>query len=455
MYVLSCSTPPVLPVQQQRTSRSPGESRPKELARDRSLRNSKSKGDKKDQAENPGALPAFHVLGRHLSVSTVADKKSPFSEPTPSAAVNLVGTPTAPTGAYTPMAAVGASQRRASRATAVAAAVAAVASAKAATDNAVASVSSSGRHRSIGTSISDTLVFTAARRGKGGGGEGLDGGRGGVGGGGELENRGEGNFSAAWPEPAPGKEDRGGNTGVGAVRRFHRDQQRKGSSEEYKGANQIATVLDGGPSADDKVGEGRGSGKVEAWRSAGGKKQVVGEAVPAVAASAVSPNLIANPWIQDLRGGVRSLATLGGVGGKGGGEDSPPLLGSADSPPLLPRQSSPSSPSRRPPNTSQRIDGAITPFKYSATGFPVAPITVGNTDLSPGADATEGSRGNAFGVGNDSGENGGVVREDELGRTRPRTATRRWDRPGPPGEDEVIAKVLLSRAAVTSTLSNR
>lgn len=52
---------------------------------------------------------------------------------------------------------------------------------------------------------------------------------------------------------------------------------------------------------------------------------------------------------------------------------------------------------------------------------------------------------------------GGDGGDEDLGMTRPRTATRRWNRPGPPGddEDEVIAKTLLSGLTVTSALSQR
>lgn len=82
---------------------------------------------------------------------------------------------------------------------------------------------------------------------------------------------------------------------------------------------------------------------------------------------------------------------------------------------------------------------------------------VGGRRSAEGADesASNGGRRDGQGVAGTGDGAGWVAVDGELGMTRPRTATRRWDRPGPLGDDEVIAKTLLSRSAVASTLSNR
>lgn len=209
-----------------------------------------------------------------------------------------------------------------------------------------------------------------------------------------------------------------------------------------------------------------------------------------------------NPWSQDLRkggaGGAREEAR-----GRGEGGDSPPLLGSpepmpaaavaaavvpaasaaaasvcaptdaATSPPLRHGDNAlflPSTSRRSPDIFRQRESADAIVARSSTVGFPIA---VGDADSSsshntvaPAPDDTpaeeinkrsEGDAAAADGISmadilSDGGGGGGG---GELGMTRPRTATRRWDRPGPPGDDEVIAKTLRSRAAVTSTLSNR
>lgn len=393
--------------------------------------------------------------------------------------------------------------RRSSRAAAVAATVAAVASAKAATDDAVASVSSSGRHRSIGTSISDTLVITAHP----GSGEAAavanrpnDGG--------DRSGTRHIPAAAAWPEPAPGKDDgsRGGNHGRGVAAALgvvtasaptagHYDSEHKWHKHA---TGPVASVGDSAMN-DDKARDRRDNGSAGAVGS-GNRIQDAADAKGAemTTRSRATPAFVTNPWSQDLRGGGGILGA--GEGGKGGGGgDSPPLLGSPEPAPAVaaaaataavasppPRENNtsnnsnnlpffPSSSRRSPDAARQRepINEAV--GRSSNVGVP----TTADAEANRGAGVDAGSsppgglrRGKespvdaskalnaadifseANGGGGDGGEDGGGGGV-ELGMTRPRTATRRWDRPGPPGDDEVIGKTLLSRASVTSTLSAR
>lgn len=129
------------------------------------------------------------------------------------------------------------------------------------------------------------------------------------------------------------------------------------------------------------------------------------------------------------------------------------------------RSASPPPPSFQSPRNVQDIiteDGFAAVNAPSAANVPVGEsIRVGSVSaassdasavtavVSSMADGVE-SRPTGSRFGGDGGD-------EDLGMTRPRTATRRWNRLGPSGddEDEVIAKTLLSRLTVTSTLSQR
>eukprot|EP00752_Nemacystus_decipiens_P010922 g9706.t1 len=407
--------------------------------------------------------------------------------------------------------------RRSSRAAAVAATVAAVASAKAATDDAVASVSSSGRHRSIGTSISDTLVITAHPGTADGGGVGeagvapnrhSDGGdRAG------NRHRPEAAAAAAWPEKAPGKDDGGGRGGdhgrgvaaalgvvaAGDRHRIRGEWQAEAASaltaENYDSEHKWHKHVAGGGAVagveEDGIGDDKARDRRECSSSAGGvgrgdRGQVAADDKGAGTAtcSGATPAFVTNPWSQDPRGG---MLRIGEVGKSGGGGDSPPLMGSPEPAPAAaaagvaspppPEESNPplfSSSSRRSPNTVRQTGASDAVVGRSSTvGFPViadpdavagrGPSAVAR--LSPPGGLELDKEGPADDVGKATnaadilsevdGGGGGGGGGRELGMTRPRTATRRWDRPGPPGDDEVIGKTLLSRASVTSTLSTR
>lgn len=389
--------------------------------------------------------------------------------------------------------------RRPSRAAAVAAAVAAVASAKAATDSAVAAVSSSGRHRSVGTSISDTLVLASAHqvidenhRCGGGGEQNISAEEGQETGARREGGRNDGSSLGRrpdHPEPwsawaAPGKDD-------GRVRRV--------SHEGYKWHKRVPGALVGNSSgldgqvatADDRLGDIRCLKNNRVLDEEGQEKRHVGGGLgsAALAAAGAKPSTtyassypVRNPWSRETRSMASrpiedSRAVVRGAPGTGTGGDSPPLLGSPDSyPERLHQSSSPVTSSRRLPaeRRSREKDTTRVPSigVRPVPGFPAEFVassaaaagakTAGDppavTPTESGADVggsaikscllQEGSGIDAYcrNEGNGSGE---------LGMTRPRTATKRWDRPSLPGEDEVIAKALLSRAAVTSTLSNR
>lgn len=408
-----------------------GEGANREQARAERVRDCNREGEK-ERDESLGGLPAFQVLGHELSLSTAADDKR--STPVVSAAASGTATVDPTAAAVTTAGADGVHNRRSSRAAAVAATLAAVASAKAATDDAVASVSSTSRHRSVGTSISGTLTITSVQGGS-------DGDSGGC-----LRDRREAVDredsrcrQPAWPERAPGKED-GGITGAANVAAGN-------GHREHKWHKRVAGTF-AGADADHKAGEGRGS-------VSGGERRDEKGFVAAAAASAVEPSisaapsdLITTPWLPDSREGAR----LDGVGASAGGGDSPPLLGSAEPPPALTHHNPESLPSQRQQDDSRGKE-TIAVATRPAMGFPVA-ATAGSSVLLPGAIPAGGAFDDGVGVGADCRRDNGAG-DAELGMTRPRTATRRWDRPGPPGEDEVLAKTLLSRAAVTSALSNR
>lgn len=325
-----------------------------------------------------------------------------------------------------------------SRAAAVAATLAAVASAKAAADDAVASVSSSGRHRSIGTSISDTLVVTRAGGGTAGAGSGARRE--------EAVNRGGVRARpAAWPEPAPGKED-GGDAGRerSAVAANCGHLRRVGSDEDgAKWHKREAGEFSG--SADEKARSPEGGGGGGGVRYAGGEAhRLRGDLDPTKLEEEATTSAAAPRPLSGLTPGPSSWSTsptgMGAPAGEGG--DSPPRLGSPELSPLAPPQSR-----RSPDNVRNRqISGVDAIIARSPIAFPTAAgVGLDRGIAGEGAGVLEGDFDGVVGV------NGG----GELGMTRPRTATRRWDRPGPPGDDEVISKALLSRAAVTSTLSNR
>ncbi|CAM9247615.1 unnamed protein product [Scytosiphon promiscuus] len=183
-----------------------------------------------------------------------------------------------------------------------------------------------------------------------------------------------------------------------------------------------------------------------------------------------TPLFTVNPWSRRSGNGGAAEADQESRG-RGGG-DSPPLLGSPEPSPVpaatavvvpsasppLPDGSNPQfmpSTSRRSPVTSrqrEKTDAIVA--RSSTVGFPIA---TGDADRSSHSSAVDPSPdcASADGRNTDDQEDTAAAEGLRLGMTRPRTATRRWDRPGPPGDDEVIAKTLLSRAAVTSTLSNR
>ncbi|CBN74909.1 katanin p80 subunit [Ectocarpus siliculosus] len=463
-------------------------------------------------AGNAG-MPAFQVLGRQVVLlPTAAEEKVRSSSPLGGPAATPAANPSGVTVGG-PSSAVGGrlQNRHAARAEAVAATVAAVASAKAATDDAVASVAGSIRHRSVGTSISDTLVIA-----DGGTADQADDRAGG------REHR-----PAAWSEPAPGKDD-GGNYGrdsgrgvaaalgvVAAGDRHRLGGERRaaggagGDDDECKWHKRVAGAFAGveGTADDEKGVERRGDsggdgsgGKNRGKRTADEKEARREEdgtdrAANAGVSSGVTPRFTVNPWPKDSRveagGRIRTEVP-------GGGQDSPPLLGSpepapaAASNPARSKNEPPSFPSssRRSPDRPQpreKTHAVVT--RSSAVGFPITTAdgsSSGGESNSPpapsgglppearraggvsavaaaaaAAAAASGSEpeglsvADIFGGGGGGDCGGGGGGGDELGMTRPRTATRRWDRPGPPGDDEVIAKTLLSRATATSTLSNR
>ncbi|CAN0122144.1 unnamed protein product, partial [Ectocarpus fasciculatus] len=472
-----------------------------------------SGGGRAGNAGNAG-MPAFQVLGRQVVLlPTAAEEKvsssSSSSSPPGVPAVTPAANPSGATAVGGPASAGGGmlQNRHAARAEAVAATVAAVASAKAATDDAVASVAGSVRHRSIGTSISDTLVIAD------GGAVDQAGDRAGG-----REHR-----PAAWSEPAPGKDD-GGKYGrdrgrgvaaalgvVAAGDRHRPGGERRatggaGDDDECKWHKRVAGAFAGveGTAGDEKGVERRGDsggdgggGKTRGNATAdekGERREGDGtdRAANAAASSGVTPRFTVDPWPKDSR--VEEAGGRIRAGVPGGGEDSPPLLGSpepaptAASNPARSKNEPPSFPSssRRSPDRPQprdKTDAVVT--RSSAVGFPItaadgsssggggssksppAPsgglppearragdVSVAAAAAAPGPEPEGLSVADIFGDGG-GGDCGGGGGGDELGMTRPRTATRRWDRPGPPGDDEVIAKTLLSRATATSTLSNR
>lgn len=366
------------------------------------------------------------------------------------AAINSGTADASEAGSSSVVASSGGPDRRSTRAAAVAAAVAAVASAKAATDDAVASVSSSGRHRSIGTSISDTLVISSSSRDSGVGCGGDDGGS-------INLAEGGGQHPDVWPERAPGKEDGGvaGEQGAAAgSSRHHHGGRLAGNGVEHKWHKRV-TGSSACDAAGEKLGYWVGSGKGGVRGDGALSIQDAGRAAAAqgAASSATPSDLIINPWPQPSRGGGGYRHALDGVEARGGGgEDSPPLLGSPESPPPAVRHSPPFPPSRRSPDDS-REEKPVGVVARSIAGFPTSstPGGGGGLDVTPGLNPAGGSREGDVWIADDGRE--GV--RGELGMTRPRTATRRWDRPGPPGEDELIAQTLLSRASVTSSLSHR
>lgn len=126
-------------------------------------------------------------------------------------------------------------------------------------------------------------------------------------------------------------------------------------------------------------------------------------------------------------------------------QDSPPRLGSVGSASPVYR-----SPPRTPelPCGEQKggaIDGMesarqdkLVKSKEDCTSRPDSTVTTGG----------QVKRGDLDGYGLDRGIG-------ELGMTRPRTATRRWDRPEPPTDNEIISRALLSSSSIISTLTNR
>ncbi|CAB1105812.1 unnamed protein product [Ectocarpus sp. CCAP 1310/34] len=462
-----------------------------------------SGGGRAGNAGNAG-MPAFQVLGRQVVLlPTAAEEKAKPSSPPGAPAATPAANPSGATVGGPASAGGGRIQNRhAARAEAVAATVAAVASAKAATDDAVASVAGSIRHRSVGTSISDTLVIadgcTADQADDRAGGR---------------EHR-----PAAWSEPAPGKDD-GGNyvrdcgrgvaaaLGVVAAGDRHRlsgERRATGGADDgdeckwhkrvagaFAGVEGTADDEKGMERRDDSGGDGsggktRGKGNAdekEARREGDGTDRAANVGVP----SGVTSRMTVDPWPKDswVEAEGRNRA-----GVPGGGEDSPPLLGSPEPAPAAASNparsmneppSFPSSSRRSPdrPQPSDKTDTVVT--RSSAVGFPITTadgsISGGGSNSPPApsgglppearragdvsaaaAAAASGPEPEGLSVADIFGDGGGDCGgggSDELGMTRPRTATRRWDRPGPPGEDEVIAKTLLSRATATSTLSNR
>ncbi|CAM9719046.1 unnamed protein product [Ectocarpus sp. 12 AP-2014] len=459
-------------------------------------------------------MPTFQVLGRQVVLlPTAAEEKVRSSSPPGAPAATPAANPSGATvGGHASAGGGRLQHRHAARAEAVAATVAAVASAKAATDDAVASVAGSIRHRSVGTSISDTLVTA-------------DGGTAD-----QADDRAGGreHLPAAWSEPAPGK-DEGGNYGrdrgrgvaaalgvvaPGDCHRLGSERRATGGAgddhDECKWHKRVAGAFAGveGTADDEKGMERRGDsggdgsgGKTrgkgtadekEARREGDGTDRPANAGVP----SGVTPRFTVDPWPKNSRVEAEGRNR---AGVPGGGEDSPPLLGSPEAAPAAASNPAGSkneppyfpSASRRSPDRPQprdKTDAVVT--RSSAVGFPITtadgsssgggsnspPAPSGGLppearragDVSAAASATAASGPQPEGLsvadifgdsgggdcGGGSGGSGGGG-GDELGMTRPRTATRRWNRPGPPGDDEVIAKTLLSRATATSTLSNR
>lgn len=461
LTVTSPFRPPPLwlvPNRPQPGSRSSGTSASRERAREERARDSQRAEDKALD-EDSADLHAFQVLGRHLPLSTAADEKtsSPAANPSavPAAAATNPGAADASEAGSSSVVAAngganGGPERRFTRAAAVAAAVAAVASAKAATDDAVASVSSSGRHRSIGTSISDTLVITSSTSRGGGGGHGGDDG-------GSNLAEGGGQQPAAWPERAPGKEDGriAGEQGLAVGSSHHHGGRLAGNEVEHKWHKRVTGTFACDAAAGDKFGDRVGTGQPGARGDGTLSKQDAGRPVAAqgAASSATPSDLMINPWPQASRGGGgRYRQALDGMEARGGGGDSPPLMGSPESPPPAARHSPPFPPSRGSPDDS-REEKPVGVVARSMAGFPTTSAAApgGDSDLTPGLNSAGASREGDVWIADDGREGA----RGELGMTRPRTATRRWDRPGPPGEDELIAQTLLSRASVTSALSKR
>lgn len=307
-----------------------------------------------------------------------------------------------------------------------------------------AAVSTSGRHRSIGTSASETLIAVASSSssrkaggsvGKGGdiGARSLSPGRTDPP---EVKSRGSG-----MPEREDMERYRAPPGIVNAVRNEKWLQRNVGSG----------SVVIAGADEKDYLGAARDGRKKEEHKGVRAfEKQ-----------SAMAPGksrIVAEEEGLWLRGASEEI-----------GEDSPHsrrLLSpsttrsrSASPPPSpfqSPRAVSPlSRPSRMVQDVAISGDGFAAVNARSAANVPAgASITVGS--VSAVDDVVS-----SMAVGVESRPMGarfrGDGRDEDLGMTRPRTATRRWDRPGPHGdnEGEVIAKALLSRLTVTSALSQR
>ena len=284
--------------------------------------------------------------------------------------------------------------------------------------------SSSGRYRSIGTPVLETLVLASGwgRYNEGG-----------VASPGSWYNDQRG--AAAWAEPKsgspPGKWD--GYTalapaeavgapldcdleclpGIGAaINRKERREQDADTEEEQQDA---ATSSRRNINA----------------KSVGVLEETQTDKVRAQAG--VNSRITEDSWLYDV--------------GKGEAGDSPPLLGSEDSSPRLPSVV---------PSSSRSLHGEQNPSEEGETVVATRPAVGGfstGAAVSVDTDLSTPSPGSVSSMETDlRGVAGGG---HELGMTRPRTATRRWDRPESPGEDEVITNMLLSGAAFTSKLSER
>lgn len=399
------------------------------------------------------------------------------------------------------------------RAAAVAAAVAAVASAKAATDDAVASVSNSvsGRYRSIGTSVSNTLVMASA--GDMDGTDGSDGRNFGVKDEGQIgeglatrragtditrvrgveivgEGMGVGVRAAAVRGWQSGSDPRAlGEVGGGSCLALAQNTVAPGKYEEadrrraddangrdrcYKqrlrdpgDRGVYDSKSEGGATGGRSQCKGDGSGNncvYDKGDPSGSKQYETAEVVPPAITTkppwSIPPETPQTPRYKTAGdGGILEILARGG-GGEGGGERgrgtvtpgtgeySPPLLGSPSSSPARapeqrPQSSSP--PCTNTPSNDVRHQGQI----HSEVSMRPS----GEQD-TPAAGTLSGSE--VAAVQERAGRSDGwSVGSGELGMTRPRTATRRWDRPGPLGDDDVIAKTLLSSSAISATLRNR
>lgn len=385
--------------------------------------------------------------------------------------------------------------RRAARAAAVAAAVAAAASAKVAADDALASMSSSGRHRSIGTSVSDTLIMRSATDGVARDGK-IDGSdvagddvgstRQGVG----KEDPGtalrQGGHIAApsgsvWQEPAPGKHDgevRGRDGGVdsfinGSHRRARECRREYGLGKGGGGGGdddgkKLCEDLDGdkrrkqyaerssdgiarrnddsGSPADARepsISEHKSSDRcIEAAATKDAQRDEEEYHVSPQASAPAQPHpspIVTNPG-PAFTSGSGAFEIASPVDGE---NDSPPCLGSLGSATV---EHSPTFGCRNGATSPENGPGVTESGSLEELGGCEAstPAVEARAKLRRGVEEWPGSGGEDGSWGN-----------GDLGMSRPRTSTRRWDSPRPPKDDEVIAKTMLSHSAATSMLRER